>query len=87
MERMKMNQITRISELSGEHVGQNVRLQNPEGGYIEGTLARISATISAPYGSSVVYEVEFDEFQTGWNSKDRIKFWVNGVGIAKVLHE
>ena len=82
-----MTQITRISELSGQHVGLTVRLQNPEGGYIEGTLARISATITSPYGSAVRYEVELDEFRTGWDSETRIKFWVNGVDGAKVIDE
>lgn len=82
-----MNQLTRISEISGQHVGLRVRLQNPEGGFIEGTLASITGTISAPYGSSVVYEVELEEFKTRWDAQPRIKFWVNGVDSAKVIDE
>lgn len=82
-----MTQITRISELSGQHVGLRVRLQNPEGGYIEGTLARIAATITSPYGTAVEYEVELDEFKTAFDSKDRIKFWMVGVDGAKVIDE
>lgn len=82
-----MTEITMIKELSGQHVGLRVRLQNPEGGYIEGTLARISATITSPYGTHVEYEVELDEFKMTFDSKDRIKFWMVGIDGAKVIDE
>jgi len=80
-------EIHSIKELAGIHIGKRVRLQNPEGGFIEGTLAKLTAEINAPYGSTTLYEVELDEFKTAWDSKTRIKFWVNGVDSAKEIDE
>ena len=80
-------EINSIKELAGMHIGKRVRLQNPEGGFIEGTLAKLTAEINAPYGSTTLYEVELDEFKTAWDSKTRIKFWVNGVDSAKEIDE
>lgn len=82
-----MTELQRIKELSGAHIGKRVRLQNPEGGFIEGTLGKLTAQINAPYGSTTLYEVELDEFKTGWGSDTRIKFWMNGVDSAELVDE
>lgn len=81
-----MNQITRIDELTGQHIGRRVRLQNPMGGYIEGTLAKVYNRVTTPFGSQVETFVELDEFVTKIR-QERVQFWVNGVDIAKVIDE
>jgi hypothetical protein len=82
-----MTQLKQIKELAGIHIGRRVRFQNPEGGFIEGTLGKLTAAINEPYGTTILYEVEIDEFKTGWGSDTRIKFWVNGVDSAEVVDE
>ena len=81
------DKVEAIRDLAGKHIGLRVRLQNPEGGFIEGTLGKLTAAVTAPYGSSVRYEVEIEEFKTAWGSDTRIKFWVNGVDSASLIDE
>lgn len=78
--------LQRIRELSAEHVGLRVRLQNIMGGYIEGTLASVNHTISAPYSTTVMSRVQLEEFTSPVRG-DRISFQVNGVDSASIIDE
>jgi hypothetical protein len=81
-----MTELQRINELAGVHIGLRVRLQSIEGGFIEGTLAKVTHKVNEPYGTSFLTYVELDEFLSP-SRDNRIPFWINGVDSAMVIDE
>lgn len=81
-----MNQVTRIDELTGQHIGLRVRLRSPGGGYIEGTLAKLHHRVKSPFGTEIESLVELDEFvvPTGLS---RISLRVERADSATVIDE
>ena len=51
-----------VDQLTSAHIGKIIRVQGYNGGYIEGTLARIDHHASEPFGSHIQSFVSFEEF-------------------------
>lgn len=81
-----MTELQRINELAGIHIGKRVRLQNIDGGFIEGTLAKVTHEVTTRYGSSFYTYVELDEFVVP-SGQNRFPFRMNGVDSAKEIDE
>jgi len=51
-----------VADLSHDHIGKRVRVEGFDGGYIEGTLARLTHSTKEPYGQFIETWVAFEEF-------------------------
>jgi hypothetical protein len=51
-----------VADLNHSHIGQQVRVQCFDGGYVEGTLARIDHKVKEPYSKFIETWLAFEEF-------------------------
>jgi hypothetical protein len=51
-----------VAELNQTHIGKRLRVQSFDGGFIEGTLAKVKHELKEPYGKFIETWLAFEEF-------------------------
>lgn len=81
-------ELTRVEQLNQTHIGRRVRVQTFNGGYVEGTLARVEHTVVRPFGKHVETFVFFEEFcSVSAESNDYVGFRTDGNRLASEVEE
>ena len=77
-----------VADLNHSHIGKRVRVQTMDGGYIEGTLAKVTHKVKESYGTYIDTWLEFEEFTVRTGRENMyIPFHTIGNRSAKEIEE